>query len=262
LAKRQQVSDLDRELTAKRKEIADASRLGRREDVANLQEEMRLRFPNGRPQGDEVSAPRVGGTVKKDIPRAEMEKETATVTGKALGQAYEDLQTSSAASAEIKIQLAQLRELFKTPNLPEGVLAERVQNIRSGLKSLGVEVGPEVGAGDMVQAIGGKMSLLTRTADGKNLMPGAMSDFEQKILRSLTPSLNQTAEGRAALTDFLDKMADVRIRMAEEARKMADENRGILPPEWYARRDRVLKEEQARMVLHARRLQKQLQGDK
>lgn len=198
----------------------------------------------------------------RDTAKAKMEEETAGATGKALGATYEDLQTASSASSDMKIQLNALKDLFTTPNLPEGALAERIQGIRSGLASLGVDVGPEVGAGDMINAISGKMALLTRTADGKNLMPGAMSDFEQKILRGLAPGLQQTAEGRVALVEFLSDMADVRIRLAEEARKLADANRGILPADWYARRDRVLKEEQARLALKSRELANRFKGAK
>jgi hypothetical protein len=202
------------------------------------------------------------GLQYRDIPKSKMEEATAEVTGKALGTTFEDMQTASAASSDLKIQLNALRELFKTPNLPEGQLGEQLQGIRSGLKSLGIDVGKDVAAGDMVNAIGGKLALLTRTADGKNLMPGAMSDFEQKILRGLAPGLNQTAEGRDALVGFLSNMADIRIRLASEASKLAAENRGILPPDWYQRRDRLLKEEQARMAVQARDISKRLQGAK
>ena len=117
-----------------------------------------------------------------------------------------------------------------------------------------------VASGDLIQAIGGKLALLTRTADGGNLMPGAMSDFEQNILRQLSPGLKQSADGRIALTNFLSSMADMRIRLAEEANKMAAANRGILPSNWYERRDRILREERARMTLEARKLSQQFGG--
>ena len=132
--------------------------------------------------------------------------------------------------------------------MPEGELATSLQSIRSGLKTIGIDVGPEVGAADMAQAISGKMALLTRTADGKNLMPGAMSDFEQKILRQLVPSLTGTAEGRAALIDVMQAMAQSRVRFAKEANEMATANRGILPQEWNQRKMRIMKEEMARMA--------------
>jgi hypothetical protein len=199
-------------------------------------------------------------TTYRDKAVAGMREATADVTGKKLGEEYADLQNAASASATLKAQLGTLKELYTIPNIPEGALGEKLQGIRSSLASLGIEVGPEVGAGDMVAAIGGKLALLTRTAEGGNLMPGAMSDFEQKILRSLSPGLNQTAAGRAALTDFLIDMADVRMRLASEANKLAKD--GILPPEWYTRRDRVLKEEQARLALRAREMAAKFKGTK
>jgi hypothetical protein len=193
------------------------------------------------------------GLQYRDKPVSEMEEATAKKVGENLGNDFVSYQTASANSSELKNQLQQLKTLYSNPNMPEGQLATGIQGIRSSLKSLGVDVGPEVGAADMAQAIAGKMALLTRTEGGTNLMPGAMTDFEQRILQSLVPGLNQTAEGRAALIDYLGDMADVRIRMAAAAQKAAGD-RGILKPDWYKQRDRLLKEEQARLVLKSREL--------
>jgi hypothetical protein len=198
----------------------------------------------------------------RDKAIAGMREATGEVTGKKLGEEFDSLQGAAAASSALKIQLNALKELYKTPNIPEGVLGEKIQGIRSSLASLGIDVGPEVAAGDMVAAIGGKLALLTRTAEGGNLMPGAMSDFEQRILRGLAPGLGQTAAGRAALTDFLSDMADFRMRLAAEANKLAQANGGILPPEWYSRRERVLKEEQARLTMRAREMAASFKGTK
>lgn len=201
----------------------------------------------------------------KDEPRAKMEEATGAETGKALAKTYEDLNNASSASSELKMQLSALSELYKNPSLPEGAQAETLQKIRSSLVTLGLldkDSAKNVGAADMVEAIGGKLALLTRTADGNNLMPGAMSNFEQEILRSLAPMLRQTQEGRLALVEHLNGMADVRIRLATEANKMAAANRGILPAEWYTRRDRILKEEMARMKIRAQALGARFGGGK
>lgn len=192
----------------------------------------------------------------KDKPAAAMEEATATETGKSLGKTFEDYQTASHNSSTFKMHLDKLKQLFSNPNIPEGRLGEGIQSFRSGMTSLGLldkDEAKTVADADMVSAIGGKLALLTRTAEGGNLMPGAMSDFEQRVLRSLAPGLNQTREGRMQLIEFLSEMADVRVRLAAEATKAAGE-RGILPPSWYARRDRVLKEEQARLLHKAKQL--------
>lgn len=197
-----------------------------------------------------------------DKPKRKLEEATGAEAGKALGQEHSDLNSAAGASSQMIGQLDLLKRLYQTPNMPEGQLASQLQSVRSGLKTLGMDVGDEVGAADMAASIAGKMALLTRTADGKNLMPGAMSDFEQKILASLVPGLSGTAEGRSALIDVMQQMARARMRFAEEANKMAEANRGILPPDWNTRKQRVMKEEMARMAQLNAQIAKRFQGAK
>jgi len=197
-----------------------------------------------------------------DKPLRKLEEATGAEAGKALGQEHSDLNAAAGSSSQMIGQLDLLKKLYQTPNMPEGQLATQLQSVRSGLKTLGLDVGDEVGAADMAASIAGKMALLTRTADGKNLMPGAMSDFEQKILASLVPGLSGTAEGRTALIDVMQAMARTRMRFAEEANKMAEANRGILPPEWNTRKQRVMKEEMARMAQLNVQIARRFQGAK
>lgn len=197
---------------------------------------------------------------KKDVPKEEMEKATAGETGKFLAKEQDNLNMAADAAAQLQGQLATLKQLYQTPNMPEGQLGEGIQSLRSGLKSLGVEVGPEVGAGDLAGAIAGKLALTTRTADGNNLMPGAMSNYEQQVLRSLVPGLQSTQEGRLALIDFMNEAMKTRMRFAQEANKMAEENRGILPSEWNTRRARIMKEEMARLAVINKQIAQRFQN--
>ena len=197
-----------------------------------------------------------------DVPKREMEKAAGHEQGKELVKEFTGLRDAASASSNLLMQLSVLKELYTQHDLPEGAYGEKLQGIRSGLKTLGIDVCPETDAANLAEAISGKMALLTRTADGGNLMPGAMSDFEQKILRSLVPGLNATQEGRVALIDFLGAMANVRIRLAKEANANAEKNRGIPSSDWYTRRDRILKEEQARLAVLARELSARFAGAK
>jgi len=212
--------------------------------------------------GYEKPATTVPGMTYKDKPKRAMEEETGKLAGKALGEEQSNLNIAAESSNQLFGQLDMLKKLYQTPNMPEGQLAKEVQGIRSGLKTIGIDVGPEVGAADLASSISGKMALLTRTAEGKNLMPGAMSDFEQKILRGLVPGLEGTAEGRTALIDLMQNMAKTRMRFAEEANKMATENRGILPPEWNQRKQRLMKEEMARLAQLNSQIATRFQGAK
>jgi len=197
-----------------------------------------------------------------DKPKRALEEETGKLAGKALGEEQQNLNVASESSNQLIGQLDLLKKLYQTPNMPEGQLAKELQSIRSGLKTAGIDVGPEVGAADLASSVAGKMALLTRTAEGKNLMPGAMSDFEQKILRGLVPGLEGTAEGRTALIDLMQNMAKTRMRFAEEANRMATENRGILPPEWNVRKARIMKEEMARIAQLNSKVASRFQGAK
>ena len=197
-----------------------------------------------------------------DKPKRAMEEETGKLAGKALGEEQQNLNVAAESSNQLYGQLDLLKKLYQTPNMPEGQLAKELQTIRSGLKTAGIDVGAEVGAADLASSIAGKLALLTRTAEGKNLMPGAMSDFEQKILRGLVPGLEGTAEGRAALIDIMQNIAKSRIRFAEEANRMATENRGMLPPEWNQRKQRLMKEEMARLAQLNSQIATRFQGAK
>jgi hypothetical protein len=186
---------------------------------------------------------------KLDAAKKAMEVGTAEVTGKALGEEQKNLNIAADAAMQLQGQLGTLKELYKNPDLPEGAAGEGIQAIKSGLKSFGIDLGPEVAAADMAAAIAGKMALTTRTADGTNLMPGAMSNYEQQVLRSLVPGLQGTREGRLALIEFMEEAMKSRMRFAKEANALAEQNRGILPSEWNTRRERIMKEEMARLAV-------------
>jgi hypothetical protein len=214
-------------------------------DTRRLEEILMKYQTPGQPS---VKAPAAPAMTYIDKPKREMEQETGKVSGKALGEEHQGLNIAAESSAQLNSQLDLLKKIYQNPNMPEGELAGQLQSIRSGLKTIGIDVGAEVGAADLAKSISGKMALLTRTADGKNLMPGAMSDFEQKILRGLVPGLESTVEGRTALIDVMQAMSKARMRFAQEANTMADANRGILPSEWNARKMRIMKEEMAKMA--------------
>jgi len=197
-----------------------------------------------------------------DKPKRAMEEETAKKAGTSLEKEQQDLNIAAESASQLSGQLDMLKKLYQTPNMPEGQMAKELQGIRSGLKTIGIDVGPEVGAADLASSISGKMALLSRTAEGKNLMPGAMSDFEQKILRGLVPGLEGTAEGRSALIDLMQNMTKTRMRFAEEANKMATENRGIIPPEWNQRKQRLMKEEMAKLAQLNTQIAARFQGAK
>jgi hypothetical protein len=177
--------------------------------------------------------------------------------GKALFKERENLNTLFGTNAGMVNQLNLLENLYTNPNLPEGELGPLLQRIRSGLQSVGVDVGDSTGPADLANAVAQKMVLAQRTSDGTNLLPGAVSNFEVQLLQSMGPTLSLTNEGRQALVRFMKEIALSNQRIAEEGTAFASQNNDMLTPGWYKRKERVMLEEMARMKRMADRLQMQ-----
>lgn len=208
-----------------------------------------LANPNaGTVKGLEASLVRTGAMPKLDVAKQAMEKGTGEETGKALGKEHEALNAGASASGKMLTQLDLMKSLYANPNMPEGELGPLIQQIKSGLKSVGVTVGPDVGAADLARAVASNFALHLRTGEGTNLMPGAMSNYEDKLLQQMAPVLSLTAEGRNALVEAMQEMAKSNMRVSQEANKMAAANRGILPSDWRTRKERIMKEEMARLT--------------
>lgn len=197
----------------------------------------------------------------KDVPKAKMEESQAEAVGKELTKEATTLNNAMSASNKMITQINLLEKLYSTPNMPEGELGPLQQQIRSGMKTLGIDVGKEVGAADMARAIASNFALHLRTGEGENLLPGQMSNYEDKLLQQMSPVLSLTNEGRLALARMMKEMATSNARMGSEVNKMTDE-RGIVDPNWRKRKERVMKEEMARLELVQREIMKSFQGAK
>lgn len=196
-----------------------------------------------------AAAPAPAGQFDYLDPRREAsEKETGTGQAKDLIKHYSDLSQLGSESANMLRELNILTKLDANPNMPQGEYAGLLQKIRSGMSTVGIDTGDATAAADIYNAIASNMALKIRTAGGTNLLPGAMSNYEDQLLQKMSPVLSQTKEGRAALRQIMQDVAETNMRIATEAHKLASSNRGALTPEWYARRARVEKEELVRMM--------------
>lgn len=180
--------------------------------------------------------------------------------GSATAKERTELSQAYQANTALQGQLDALEKLYANPNIPEGKLGPLLQDIRSGLQTLGVEVDPSVGPADLANALAQKMVLGIRTADGVNLLPGAISNFEVQLLQSMGPTLSLTGEGRKSLVKYMKEVAKSQVRLSEEATKFAKENKNQLTPEWLERKERVIKQEQARRAAFLRNLQEKSGG--
>ena len=92
------------------------------------------------------------------------------------------------------------------------------------------------------------------------MLPGQMSNYEDKLLQQMSPVLSLTSEGRLALIQYMQEMNTSNMRIAKEAQNLADANKGMLPSNWPQRKTRIEKEEMARLIQLHRNLATQFQG--
>ena len=214
-----------------------------------------LAASQGRPEPQSVSSPPLRDK------RAEQYKSAyGGEEGKALFKERENLNTLYATNAGMVNQLNMLENLYSNPNLPEGELGPILQRIRSGMQSVGIDVGDSTGPADLANAIAQKMVLAQRTSDGTNLLPGAISNFEVQLLQSMGPTLGLTHEGRRALVRFMKEMAITNQRIAQEGTQFASQNNDMLTPGWYQRKERVMLEEMARLKMLSNQVMGQFKG--
>lgn len=216
------------------------------------------------PAGQVATAqqPLLGGAVppQKDVREGEQRKSYGKEEGQELFKERKALDTLYGANTKLVGQLNMLENIYSNPNIPEGELAGQIAAFRSGMKSLGVEVSDKAGLTDLAKAVSTGLALTQRTADGQNLLPGAMSNYEDQLLQKMAPTLNLTNQGRVALIQMMKQMAQANLRIAEEGTKMASANKDMLPADWYKRKERIMLEEMARMKMMSDKLVKQYGG--
>lgn len=186
-----------------------------------------------------------------------------TEEGKGLYEEKKDMNQLFGANSKLISQLNMLEHIYKNPDIPEGELGPALQSMRSSLKSLGIDVDPSVGAADMATAIGTGLALGMKNADGKNLLPGAMSNYEDQLLQKMAPTLSMTQQGRMGMIAFMREVASSNMRLAQEANTLAKnnaKNKDMLPTEWSGRKERILLEEMARLKDRSRDIVKQYGG--
>jgi hypothetical protein len=160
-------------------------------------------------------------------------------------------------------QLSLLDQLYRSnKNIAEGEGADLLHSVKSWAKTIGIDLGKSTSLEDVVSSITTEMALKHRTAGGSNLLPGQMSNYEDKLLQSMQPGLTRTREGRLMLIDFMKEIYRTNIRFAEEATKYERANKR-LDPGWYDRQERITEEEMTRLAVKQREIrQKYLQKGK
>jgi len=221
------------------------------------------------PQGPEITAPAPvpAATVEPTLkgpspikyldPRTEKSNEAyGSAEGKDLAGERKSLADLHGTSAATLGDIGTLRALYKNFDVPEGKFADLQQGIKSGLRSFDIDVGSATDAASIAQSLATGMALKIRTQGQQNLLPGAMSNYEDQLLQNMAPTLGRTQAGRMALLDMMQHIAEANKRLAEEATTFSTANGNKLTPDWYARKERIAREEMAKLaVLRHRMLQ-------
>ena len=122
--------------------------------------------------------------------------ERAKLVAKGEIERIDQFKTTYKEATSMLNNLELLEALASDPNVASGTLANDISSIKSLATSLGMATPAGLPAEEAIRAITTQMALQAKTQGGTNMMPGAMSNFEQKMLQSMTPQLAQSREGR------------------------------------------------------------------
>jgi hypothetical protein len=112
---------------------------------------------------------------------------------------YNNLQNASMANP------AKIAKMERVGNLLEGFeggkLSKSAMDIASAANSVGIKIDPKLPNKQAAEALSKEMALdLRSTANGSG-MPGSMSDADREYLKSMTPDIGTTAQGRKMIVE-------------------------------------------------------------
>jgi hypothetical protein len=182
-----------------------------------------------------AQAPRAGGALPPGAQPTAAENAGATefATGKAKEAVAESTRWRNAhmETSDRLGQLDLLQTLMSDPNTASGTSAESISGLKGIADSFGVSIAGKRSE-DAISAVAGEMALKLRTSGGQNLMPGQMSDFEQKLLKSMSPGLAQSREGRLLVVQIARAKNERDLKLAEMAANYED-SRGQIDSGFY-----------------------------
>ena len=104
-----------------------------------------------------------------------------------------------------------------------GYGGETILTLQQAGRLFGVEIG-DVGPKEAARALGNQLALQLRNPSGGAGMPGAMSDKDREFLVASVPGLTKTPEGNAKLVDFMTRVEERSIQVAEQAQQYQERN--------------------------------------
>lgn len=105
-----------------------------------------------------------------------------------------------------------------------GMGAESILAMKQAGRMLGLDIGDDLGPEETARALGNQLALQMRSPSGGAGMPGAMSDKDREFLVASVPGLSKTPEGNRRLIDYMMRIEERNIQVAQLAQAYADEN--------------------------------------
>ena len=150
----------------------------------------------------------------------QQEKKEQEAVGKYFGEQYATIQTSGLAAGNTINRLAQMRTMLE--GMKTGKLAPLAADVAAFSQSFGINIDPNLGDKQAVDAMSKEMALQMRNPSGGAGMPGALSDKDREFLERIVPGLAKTPEGNAKIIEARMKLAQrdqVVAKMARDYRK-------------------------------------------
>lgn len=153
------------------------------------------------------------GMSPKQEATAAANKEFQVTDAKARAQMYDAMQKGAMSNTAKIAKFERVGNLLK--DYDGGKMAQTGFELARFGTSLGVTIDPKLPNKEAAVALANEVALdLRSTADGGG-MPGALSDADREFLRSMTPQLGQTAEGRK-------KVIESRVAVWKREQKVAE----------------------------------------
>lgn len=189
-----------------------------------------MRMEGGPPQSAapgvarlEVTEPSRGGGLTGATP-AQIAQDTELA--KFHAQTYIDTQNAGRSAASGLQKLDRIDQLMQ--GVDTGKLTPTGMQISAFAQSLGVPIDPKLPNKQAAEALTGQIALELRNPSGGAGMPGALSDNDLKFLKSMTPGLAQTTEGRKMIIETKRKLLQRDQEVAQAARDYRKSNGGKL----------------------------------
>ena len=101
---------------------------------------------------------------------------------------------------------------------------ETLLTVQQAGRALGLDIGDNLDAKEAARALGNQLALQLRSPSNGAGMPGAMSDKDREFLVASVPGLTKTPEGNARLIEFMKRIEQRNIEVAQLAQQYEAKN--------------------------------------